>query len=91
MGSLKGRIKCAQQEVKGEGVLIELRDGSRRVFSDTEVFKEVFLTQMELFRGNVKPSEVLDAVRAATPESKAAFEEQYSPIEMRARVIEGGL
>jgi hypothetical protein len=40
----------------------------------------MFLTQVALLRVEGKPSEVLDAVRQATPESRHAFEEHYGPI-----------
>jgi len=91
MAGLKGRIKRAQREAQGKGMVLELKDGTRRVFSDMECWQEMFLTQMELFRGESKPSEVLDAVRAATPESRARFEDQYGEITMRARVIESNV
>ena len=90
MAGLRRRIKRAQRDAQAEGVVIELRDGDRRVFTDLEVWSEMFLTKMDLFRGKSRPSEVLAAVRAATPESRRAFEEQYGSIEMTARIVEGG-
>ena len=91
MAGLRGRIKRAQRDAQTQGVVIELRDGGRRrVFTDLEVWSEMFLTKMDLFRGKSRPSEVLAAVRAATPESRRAFEEQYGSIEMTARIVEGG-
>jgi hypothetical protein len=42
---------------------------------------------MDLFSGESKPSEVLEAVRAATPESRAKFEAEYGPIEMEAKIV----
>jgi hypothetical protein len=63
---LKGRLRRLEREAAREGVVLYLRDGGLRVFDQMEVAKEMFLTQMELFRGEVRPSEVLDAVRAAT-------------------------
>jgi hypothetical protein len=51
----------------------------------------MILTQMDLFQGEAHSSEILDAVRWATPESCRAFEERYGPITtMRARIVEGG-
>jgi hypothetical protein len=49
---------------------------------------------MGLFRGDAPNSEVLDAVRNATPQSRRAFEREYGPIEMEVHVVaspaEGG-
>ena len=44
---------------------------------------------MNLYSGEARNSEVLDAVRAATPESRAAFEAQYGSIEMEVRIVAG--
>jgi hypothetical protein len=52
-----------------------------------EVAKEMFLTQMDLMLSIARPSEVLAAVRAATPESRADFEEEHGSIEMVGRII----
>jgi hypothetical protein len=52
-----------------------------------EVAAEMFLAKMDLFRGEAHPSEVLDAVRSATPESRAAFEEEHGSIEIVNHVI----
>jgi hypothetical protein len=94
MTGIRGRLRRAQQEAQAEGVVIELRDGSRKVFSDMHVRAEMFLCKMDLFSGESKPSEVLDAVRGATPESRAKFEAEYGPIEMEAKIVapdyEGG-
>src|SRR5215210_7167660 len=83
---LRGRIKRLER-VGTAGVVLTLRDGSVRVFSDMEVFKEMFLCRTDLFRGEARSSEVLETVRAATPESRAAFEAKYRPIQMEARII----
>jgi hypothetical protein len=91
---LKGRLRRLEREAKSEGVILRLRDGSIRVFDRMEVAKEMFLTQMDLMLGKARPSEVLAAVRAATPESRAAFEEEHGSIEMVGHIIaaadEGG-
>jgi hypothetical protein len=87
MGRFRGRLRRLERGAQSEGVILRLRDGGMSVFSDQEVFKEMFLCRMELFRGEVRPSEVLDAVRAATKESRAAFEDEYGSIEMVNRVI----
>jgi hypothetical protein len=70
-------------------VILRLRDGGLRVFDKMEVFGEMFLCQMDLMSGKARPSEVLDAVREATPESRAAFEQEYGSIEMVGRIIAG--
>jgi hypothetical protein len=85
--SLKARMKRAQQEAHAGGVIIELGDGSRKVFDSMAIQAQMFLTRCDLFRGVSRPSEVLEAVRAATPESRRRFEEQYGSIEMEARVV----
>ena len=72
---LKGRLQRLQQGVQSEGVILRLRDGGLRIFDRMEIGKEMFLSQMDLMLGKARPSEVLGAVRAATPESRAAFEQ----------------
>ena len=47
----------------------------------------MFLCRMDLFSGKARPAEVLDAVRAATKESRAAFEDEYGSIEMVGHII----
>ena len=84
---LRGKLRRLEQEAKGEYVVLKLRDGSTRMFADQEVFSEMFLTQTDLMLGKARPSEVLDAVRAATPESRAAFEQEHGSIEMVGRII----
>ena len=84
---LKGRLRRLEQGVRSENVILRLRDGGLRVFDQMEVSKEMFLTQMDLMLGKARPSEVLDAVRAATPESRAAFEEEHGSIEMVGHII----
>jgi hypothetical protein len=85
--ALKGRLIRLQRETQSEGVILRLRDGGIRVFSDLEVFKETFLCRMDLLSSKARPSLVLDAVRAATPESRAAFEDEYGSIEMVGHII----
>jgi hypothetical protein len=92
--ALKGRLRRVEREARSEGVILRLRDGGLRVFDQMEVWKEMFLTQTALMLGEAHPSEVLDAVRAATPESRAAFEEEHGSIDMVGHIIaaddEGG-
>jgi hypothetical protein len=87
MGRLRRRLRRLEQGAQSEGVILRLRDGGLRVFDRMEVAKEMFLTQMDLMRGKARSSEVLDAVREATPESRAAFEEEHGSIEMVGRII----
>jgi hypothetical protein len=85
--ALNGRLRRLEQAAQSEGVILRLRDGGLRVFDQMEVWKEMFLTQTALMLGEAHPSEVLDAVRAATPESRAAFEEEHGSIEMFGHII----
>jgi hypothetical protein len=90
MGGLKGRVRRLQREAAKEGVVLRLRDGGIRVFSDQEVFGEMLLCQMDLMSGRARPSEILEAAREATPESRARFEQEYGTIEMVGYIIAGG-
>src|SRR5687767_2173812 len=87
MAGLKGRVRRARQDAQAEGVVIELKDGSRRVFDDMHAWSEMFLTTTDLFSGKSKPSEVLDAVRQATPESRRRFEEEYGTITPEVHIV----
>ena len=91
MGSFaRGKLKRLEREAKSEGVILRLRNGDIKVFSDLDVFGEMFLAKTDLLvRGESRSSEVLDAVRAATPESRAAFEEEYGSIEMVGHIVAG--
>ena len=84
---LRDELRRLKREAQKDRVVLRLRDGGVRVFSDLGVFKEMFLCRMDLFRGEARPSEVFDAVRAATPESRAAFEGEYGSIEIVNHVI----
>ena len=87
MGRFRGRLRRLEQRAQSEGVILRLRGGGLRVFDQMEVAKEMFLTQMDLMLGKARSSEVLDAVRAATPDSRAAFEEEYGTIQMVGHII----
>jgi hypothetical protein len=87
MAGIRGRVRRAQQEAQAAGVIIELLDGSRKVFADMHVRSEMFLVRMDLFNGESKPSEVLSTVRSATLESRRAFEREYGEIEMEAKIV----
>jgi hypothetical protein len=85
----RGWLKRLEREAKGEHVVLKLRVGGFRVFDRMQVFEELFLTRMDLMKGEARPSEVLDAVRGAMPECRAAFEEEYGSIEMVGHIIAG--
>ena len=91
---LRDQLRRLKRDVRESAVLIRLRDGATRIFSDQEAYAEMFLCQLDLFCGEVRFSEVLDAVRNATPESPREFEEEYGPITMTATILasaaEGG-
>ena len=84
---LRRRITRLIREAQEGAVLIRFRDGSTRVFTDMDCFKEMFLAQYDLFKGEAHESDVLEAVRAATPDSRRAFEAEYGQIEMEAQII----
>ena len=84
---LRGRLKRLEREAREGAVLIYQRDGSVRAFDAMDVHAETFLAQTDLYKGEARPSEVLEAVRGATPESRAAFEEQFEEITMEARIV----
>jgi hypothetical protein len=88
--SLRSRLRRLQQKAEEGGVLICQRDGSVHFFDVMDVQAQMFLARMNLFRETSIDSEVLDAVRNATPESKAAFEERFGSIAMSNHVIASG-
>ena len=91
---LKDRLRRLEREAEEDGIVIRLQDGTVRVFDPTMVAVEMFGARMSLMRGISQASEVLDAVRRATPESRAAFEERCGSIVMGIHIIaaedEGG-
>ena len=86
---LRNELRRLKREAQKDRVVLHLRDGGLRAFDRMEVFGEMFLCQMDLMSGKARPSEVLDAVREAPPESRAAFEDEYGSIEMVGRIIAG--
>ncbi|HLL41191.1 MAG TPA: hypothetical protein VK357_16235 [Rubrobacteraceae bacterium] len=50
-----------------------------RAFGLMEVQKEMFPTPDGYLEGTARDSEVLNAVRKATPESQAKLEERFAP------------
>ncbi len=91
---LKDQLCRLKRDVHKDMVVVRLEDGGTRVFAEMDVLSEMFLAQYGLIVGKPHPSEVLDAVRRATPESREAFEAEYGSIEMGATIIapedEGG-
>jgi hypothetical protein len=92
---LRDQLRRLKREAQKDKVVLRLRDGSIRVFDRMEVDAEMFLTKTDLLaRGESRSSCVLAAVRAATPESRAAFEEEHGSIAMVGHIIaaddEGG-
>ena len=91
---LKDRLRRIEQSAHKDMVFVKLKDGGTRIFPEMDVLSEMFLARHGLIVGKPHPSEVLDAVRRATPESRAAFEAEYGSIEMGVEIIapadEGG-
>ena len=91
---LKDRLRRLEREAEGDGIIIRLQDGTVRVFQTMDVSVEMFKARMHLLQGISQESEVLDAVRRATPESRAAFEERFGSIVITNHIIaaesEGG-
>ena len=85
--ALRDRLRRLTRLAEEDSVLIRQRSGAVRAFDVMDVHKETFLAQYRLALGEAYASEVLEAVRNATPESKAAFEERFGPITMTARII----
>jgi hypothetical protein len=85
--SLRERLKRLRQKAEEGGVLIRQRDGGVRVFDTMTVLSEMFLAKMDLLRDTARDSEVLDAVRNATPESRREFEEKFGRIAVTEYII----
>ncbi len=85
--SLRDRLRRLRQRAEQGGVVIRQQDGTLKAFEVMHVQAEMFLTQMDLLRDTARASEVLDAVRGATPESRRAFEERFGPIAMTEYII----
>jgi hypothetical protein len=85
---LRDQLRRLKREAQKDKVVLRLRDGSIRVFDRMEVDAEMFLTKTDLLaRGESRSSRVLDAVRNATAESRAAFEAEHGSIEMVGHII----
>jgi hypothetical protein len=84
---IRDRLKRLQAKVEEGAVVVHLRDGSVRIFDTMTVFAEMFLAKMDLLLDTARDSEVLVAVRGATPESRAEFEERFGPIAFTEYII----
>ncbi len=86
--ALRQLIRRLKREASKDAVLLYQRDGSVKTFDVMTVWRELFLTRMDLLRGEARRSEVLDAVRSATEQSRRNFEQRYGPLEMKEHVVE---
>jgi hypothetical protein len=84
---IRGRLRRLQAKAEEGGVVIRQRDGTLKAFEVMHVQAEMFLAKMDLLRDTARDSEVLDAVRNATPESRREFEERFGPIAFTEYVI----
>lgn len=84
---LRDQLRRLKRAVHEDAVLIRLRDGSTRVFPVMDVQAELFLAKYALAREEARQSPVLEAVRQATPESRAAFEAEYGTITPELHVV----
>ena len=85
--SFKQRLRRLLEKAVEGGVVVRQRDGTLRRFDTMEVQAQMFLARMDLWRDTATDSEVVRAVRNATPESRAAFEEKFGAIVMTNYVI----
>jgi hypothetical protein len=85
--ALRDQLRRLKRDVQEDAVLIRLRDGSTRVFTVMDVQKEMFLAKCDLACEEARHSPVLEAVRAATPESRAAFEAQFRTITPELHIV----
>jgi len=85
--ALRDRLLRLKAKAEQGGVLIYQRDGSVRVFEVMEVQAQMFLAQCDLWKDTATDSEVVRAVRSATPESRREFENRFGSIVMTNYVI----
>jgi hypothetical protein len=85
--AIRDRLRRLRAKAEEGGVLLRQRDGGVRAFDVLEVQKEMFLAKMDLLRDTARKSDVLDAVRKATPESRREFEERFGPISFTEYII----
>jgi hypothetical protein len=85
--SFKQRLRRLRAKAEDGAVVVHQRDGSLRRFEVMHVYAEMFMAGMDLLRDGARESDVLEAVRGATPESRAAFEERFGPIRKVTHII----
>ncbi len=90
--ALKDRMKRLRREAQEGAVLLYQSDGTLKTFDTMTAWKEKYLAWVDLQVGrSLKPSKVFEAVRGATPESRAEFERRFGPIAMTTYVVENSL
>ena len=73
---LRGRLKRLEREARGDLVRVDQRDGRVLYFERMEVLEALFLHSYDAALGRPpEPSEVMEALEGATPESRRAVEE----------------
>ncbi len=87
MRRFRGRIRRLEREAEGDGFIVRLQDGSSKVFETMEIQMQMFLANVDLFTKESVHNDVVDAVRQATPESRAQFEERFGSITPTGHVI----
>jgi len=73
---LREVIRRLKREASEDAVLIRGRDGSVRAFDRMHLLGQMYLAQVDDALGQTRrPSDVLEALEGATPESRRAVEE----------------
>lgn len=85
--SFRQRLRRLREKAEDGAVVVYQRDGTLRRFDVMEVWAHMFLARMDLWGDTATDSEVVAAVRNATPESRAEFEEKFGSIVMTNYVI----
>ena len=87
---LKDRLRKLRQEAEEGAVVIHLKDGRAVCFEEVDAFKEMFLAQCDLFKGQPPrdSSGVIAAVLGATDRSRQEFERVFGPVVgMQVRIV----
>jgi hypothetical protein len=85
--AIRDRLRRLRAKAEEGGVILRQRDGSVKVFDSMTVFSEMFLAKTNLLLDTARDSEVLDAVRNATSESRRDFEERFGLIAFTEYII----
>ncbi len=92
--SFRQRLRRLREKAEDGAVVVHQRDGTLRRFALMEVQAQMFLANTDLWKDEANDYDVLAAVRNATLESRAAFEERFGSITPTNYVIgrkeEGG-